>query len=190
MKKIFYLIAAIGIAWGVVSCDNEPKNPGDFSIKSELSIGDFVSLVTGESYPVNISEIKDTIFEYEVVRYDSIFDDEGVFEKRVIRDTIMVPATFTTKWYKANTMEFPAEADTFNVAITSNARWKCPTIVSTQAWPNTDAPAQWGGGDSDIQVNLGYNRWTFKISANMYLHTSDSTIFYEIPILQNPAPKN
>lgn len=188
MKKIFYLIAAVGLTWGISSCDNEPKNPGDFSIKPELSIGDFISTVSGETLPITYENVFDTIFQYDVVLYDSIFNEAGEFEKRVAVDTIVVPATFTTKWYRAATINLPCDADTFNLAVFSNSRWKCPTpetsLSGDNSWPSLDAPAQWGGGDSEVKVRFGYNKYAFPVKATMYMHTSDSTIFYQIPFIQ------
>ena len=186
MKKIFYLIGAFAVMWGIVSCDNEPKNPGDYSIKPYLTFGDFVSLVDGQSYPISMDRIYDTVFQYPVVLYDSIFNEEGEFERRQARDTIYQPATFTTKWYKANNLDLTFKPDTLVVEVSSNSRWKTPDIVSNQDWPKVNGPAQFGGGDGNFKVELDENYWAFNITGTLYIHTSDSTIFYEIPIIQHP----
>lgn len=187
MKKIFYLIAALGLSWGVVSCDNEPKNPGDHSVVADVTFGNFVSVVSGETFPIEYAKVFDTIFQYEVPRYDSIFNEDGEFERRQLRDTIIVPATFKTRWYEAKPLEFSNVADTVEIPVFSNARWKCLTTDLTQEWPTVEGPAQWGNGDGSFKLNLGTNRWKFNVKGTLVIHTSDSTLFYSIPIVQYPA---
>ena len=95
MKKIFYLIAAVGITWGIVSCDNEPKNPGDYSVKAELSLGDVVSKVDGKVYALQVAKSVDSVFTSKVTAYDTIWDENGNFVSREARDVI-IPSKFTT----------------------------------------------------------------------------------------------
>lgn len=184
MKKIFYLIAAGVLAHFIVACDNEPKNPGDFGVKAELSLGDITSTVTGDVYKLSVSRKIDTIFRTAVTRWDTIFDEKGEFVSRT-QDTIWVPAKFTTNFYEMEPIVLPEYADTFNLPLKTNAKWLSPTpeIVNVQ-WLYNEATTG-GGGDGHITFriarNRNYKRTTY---TDMYVFTSDSTVMYKIPFTQ------
>lgn len=183
MKKIFYFIAAIGITWGIVSCDNEPKNPGDFNKKAELSIGDIVSTVTGEVYSLKEVRAFDTIFTlYETV-WDTIWGPTGEFQERV-QDTIWYKSKHHTRYHEMAPIILPAYADTFEIQLTTNARWLCPPPEATVVWVYNEG-SQNGGGDGTLTFRIGrnrnFNRTTY---SDMMIYTSDSTVWYKIPLGQ------
>ena len=183
MKKIFYLIAAIGITWGVVSCDNEPKNPGDFNVKANLTFSDLVSTTTGETYKFNVARSIDSIYKYKVALYDSIFDENGKFVQRQVKDSVYIPASFTTKFIEMEPVILPSYADTFYLELQTNARW-IATEPDGTLWLYNESTTT-GGGDGFISLRSARNRnGTRKNYSNMYVYTSDSTVMYKIPFGQ------
>ncbi|MCH5241366.1 MAG: hypothetical protein J1F67_02935 [Muribaculaceae bacterium] len=183
MKKIFYLIAAVGITWGIVSCDNEPKNPGDYSVKSELSIGDVVSQVNGQVYALQVAKSIDSVFTNKVTAYDTIWDENGNFVSREGREVI-IPSKFTTKYVEYEPIMVPAEADTFEIHVTSNAKWFLSTASyrGSSTFYNINSG---GGGNGTLLFRSAINRnGTRKVAADLNVYTSDSTIYHKVTLLQ------
>lgn len=183
MKKIFYLLAAIGVTWGIVSCDSEPKNPGDFSIKSTMEVGSIMSLVNGQTYNLKVMRDFDTIFKNGVQVWDTVFDANGEFVSRTA-DTIWVPAKHNTRYVEMEPVVFEAQADTFSLNLSTNAKWESPSPISSVPWIYNESTTA-GGGDGTIIFRIARNR-NFKRSTYtpMYIYTSDSTVFYKIPFGQ------
>lgn len=191
MKKIFYFIAAVGIAWGIVSCDNEPKNPGDFSVQAYLSIGNMVSLNSGETYDLQIKRSVDTIFFTQGVKRETMTDDSGqplldADGNEIVKiDTVYSYSKVRTRFHEMDLIWLPIQADTFAMDISSNARWYSPTPTSSSyIWMfNFGTPS--GGGDATLKVRIGENS-DFDKKNDLYLHvyTSDSTVYYKIPYRQ------
>lgn len=185
MKKIFYLIAAVGITWGVVSCDNEPKNPGDFKLKAELSLGDIISNTTGEVYQVKEQRAYDTVFQNFATVKDTVFDASGAVE-RIKDDTIWYYSKHHTRMHVMEPIYFATVADTFHLDLQTNAKWMCPSPEPTGStkvlWVDNKESIT-GGGDGTITFGFGRNR-NFSRSAIVNIYTSDSTVWYQIPITQ------
>lgn len=185
MKKILYLIAALGITWGVVSCDNEPKNPGDFSVKSTMSLGNMVSLSTGEVYALKVAKTVDSIFTSKVTAYDTIWDENGEFLKREAKEVI-VPAKFTTTYVEYEPVVLPIAADTLAIDITTNARWESPQPTRPRGGVQfyNDATTS-GGGDGTIVIRSDYNEfYNTTAAASLNIYTSDSTVYHKVLLHQ------
>ena len=186
MRKLLYM-AATGIAIGglITACDNEPKNPGDFSIKSQMSLSDIVSQKTGTQYPLRQTNAFDTVLGNMVTVYDSIFDDQGEFVERKGHDSL-VNSKVTTRFIEFEPIMLPVAADTFAINITTNARWVSPQPTKPRGASQiyNDATTS-GGGNGTLIFRTDKNiNATRQVPADMYIYTSDSTIMYKIPLLQ------
>lgn len=186
MKKIYYLIAGLIVAWGIVSCDNEPKNPGDFTVKSTMSIIDIVSQTSGDVYNLSVAKSVDTVFRKGTQVWDTIWDANGEFVDRK-PDTVWNYSNFTTQFIEMQPVILPAKADTFNINISTNAKWNAPTPVTNDLpWIYNDAAIS-GGGDGTVVFRTTRNRNFSRLESDymtMYIYTSDSTVFYKIPFGQ------
>ncbi len=134
MKKILYF-AFIGICLcGIVACEKEFENPGDFSLKATLGFNpaSALSKVDGITYEFKVLSEKDTAFESSYTLNDTTFDANGEpmigpDGKIVINyDTIYFKTGKVAHYYEMDTIILPSYADTFTVHITSNALWKAP----------------------------------------------------------------
>ena len=79
MKKILYF-AFIGICLcGIVACEKEFENPGDFSLKATLGFNpaSALSKVDGITYEFKVLSEKDTAFESSYTLNDTTFDANG-----------------------------------------------------------------------------------------------------------------
>lgn len=185
MKKIFYLIAAIGIAWGIVSCNNEPKNPGDFNVKATLKVAEFINDETGEIYTVQIAEFIDSVFLNRVAVKDTTYDEDG---KMVVTiDSVTVPRNHTTAFYIAEPIVLPALASTYTIPIESNASWYAPAAIrqgGANYFQNDGVVS--GGGDGQ----LNYHTLDASNVVNrpnpfiLNVFTNDTTVWYRIPVTQ------
>ena len=184
MKKIFYLIAAVGITWGIVSCDNEPKNPGDYSIKAEMSLGDVVSQVDGQVYSLQVARSVDSVFTNKVTAYDTIWDENGNFVSREGRDVI-IPSKFTTKYIEFEPIMVSAYPDTFAIKITTNAKWNAPQPAKPRGGSQFYTITSGGGGNSTLIFRSELNEnATRSVAAGLNVYTSDSTVYYKVQLLQ------
>ena len=184
MKKIFYFIAAIGIAWGIVSCDNEPKNPGDFSIDAYLTVGDIVSQKTGEVYPLNVAYSCDTVFFTSGTVKDTVFDASGNIVE-INSTPVYAYSDVTTHFIEFEPVTFPFEADTFAIDISTNSKWVTQKPKKVTGNSEFYCMNLGGGGNGTFQfrsiVNINYNRTR---TADFYIYTSDSTVMVKIPCYQ------
>lgn len=187
MKKILYLIATGLLTCAVAACDDEPKNPGDYSINADLNVGNIVSKVNGEVFDLNINRTFDTIFMTNYVVRDTIQNPDGT--QTINTDTIWQKRPFTTKYIEAGPVLLPSTVDTFAISITSNAKWYAPV-------PTRPAGANWytnlgvtsGGGDGKIEFSTLVNNTTLRPYArDLYVYTSDSTVMWKININQRGA---
>lgn len=184
MKKIFYLIAAVGITWTVVSCDNEPKNPGDFNQQSELALGDVVSQIDGKVYQLQVARSIDSIFGTNITVYDTIWDDNGDYVDRTSTD-VWIPAKFTTRYVEFEPITVSAYPDTFAINITSNAKWLSPTPVKPRGGSQFYSITAGGGGNSTMVFRSELNEnATRKVAAQLNIYTQDSTVYYKVNLLQ------
>ena len=178
MKKILLAIAAGAMLMPMLTaCDNDNKNPGDFTVKSELSVSDLTSLQTGKVFPVKIYRDVDTVYQHEYTRTDTVTGRT---------DTLYYSSKFTARFYEAETIFLDSDADTLRIAIKSNAKWNAPTPVPTSGsqWLYIESGNS-GGGDSEIVLRVGRNRNNTRVGiSNLEIFTSDSTVMYRLPIRQ------
>ena len=184
MKKILLLFAAAGLLLtSTASCDSEPKNPGDFSVKAELSLSDIMSLSTQETYPLNIVAEYDSIYQRKVAFKDTVFDSDGGIVE-IKNDTLIVPSKTPARIHRAEPIYLPSYADTFRIDITSNAQWNAPAPTSLANWYNAMENTT-GGGDSYMTFRSIRNRSTMRATpAYLRVYTSDSAVMYIIPLYQ------
>lgn len=183
MKKILLIFAAAGLLLSsVASCDSEPKNPGDFSVKSELYLSDFISLKTGDTYPLTIAQEYDSIYQRKVGYRDTIYGPDGEISE-IKSDTVIIPSSYTARILKADTI-FLLDylQDTIHVDITSNARWNVPVPNAASTWYKSLENTT-GGGDSYTVFSVLPNVTT-KRTARIVFYTNDSTVMYIIPLTQ------
>lgn len=185
MKKIFYLIGAIGILWAVVACDNEPKNPGDFNVKATLKVVKFISDETGEEFPIEIEQLIDSVFLSKVAVKDTTYDADG--KPIITTDSVEVPRNHTTSFYITKKIELPAPASTYTITIESNANWYAPPAIrqSGANYFQNDGVTS-GGGDGELNyhtldASTVVNR-PYPFTLNVF--TSDTTVWYRIPVSQ------
>ena len=185
MKKIFYLIAAGVFAWTAVSCDSEPKNPGDFSVKAELTVVEFISDDTGVVYPVKISERIDSVLISRVAVKDTTYDADG--QQIITTDSVSVPRNHPTVFYMAEPVVLPPAADTYTIKIVSNAKWYAPAAIRQAGanWFQNDGVTA-GGGNGSLNYhtldnsNLANRPYPFTLN----VLTSDTTVWYRISVAQ------
>lgn len=189
MKKILLLFAAAGLLLtGITSCDSEPKNPGDFSIKAELSLSDIISLSSEDekqlTFPINIVSEYDSIYQRKVGFKDTIFDEAGEIVE-IKNDTVIIPSDYTARIHRAAPVVLPSYADTFRIDVTSNARWNAPAPTTTGNWYNAMENTT-GGGDSYTTFRTIRNRTSMRATpAMLRVYTSDSMVMYIIPLYQS-----
>lgn len=182
MKKILLIFASVGLLLATVaSCDSEPKNPGDFSVKAELSLSDIISLKTGETYPLIVERQFDSIYQRKIGYKDTVFAADGSIES-IKNDTVIVPAKSVAKIVKMEPVYLPYQADTFRIDITSNARWNAPAPTTTGNWYSAIENTT-GGGDSYMTFRSIANITTMR-TANLRVYTSDSSVMYIVPLIQ------
>lgn len=185
MKKIIYFIAAIGIAWGIVACDNEPKNPGDFNVKSTLKVVGIISDTSGETFPIEVEELIDSTFTSKVAVKDTTYDEEG---KQVIKtDSVTVLRSHNTAFYKIKQINLPKEEDTYTITIESNAKWIAPAAIrqgGANYFQNDGVVA--GGGDGVLNYHT-LDASNVADRPNPFIlnvFTNDTTVWYRIPVGQ------
>lgn len=186
MKKIFYLIAAGVLTCSVVACQDEPSNPGDYSVQSQLSLSDIYSLTNDAVYPIEIARTVDTVFyTWKVTKRDTTFDPATGEVLDIKNDTLFTP-THYCKFYEAAPIMLPMPADTFRIDITSNARWLSPVPAKPRGSSAiyNDATTSGGGSSYLVFYTDPNENATRKVSADMFIYTSDSTVMYKLPFLQ------
>lgn len=195
MKRFLYAIAVLLATGMVISCENEPKNPGDFSKKCTLSIeGPVVSLITGKTYNMKVAREADTVYKYLYVVKDTVFDQDG---KPVLgpdglpvakTDSIYINSKIQARLIEMEPVYLPGAADTFSIDISSNARWlaAAPAVNDGETlWYFNHNSSTTGGGDSWLQFRTIRNRSNVRPNIIwQQVITSDSTIMYRIPFIQ------
>lgn len=169
----------------LAACENEPENPGDFSIRSELRIGELRSLVTGDVYPLIVRREIDTVYRYSYEVSDTAKDAQG---NPLLRPDGQLDITTETRWYDGpktahfveyETVYLPSfenvPVDTFELKVYSNANWLAPAPSATVTWFKNINSTTGGGGDG--VVNFTVNMFLNEISkhvAEQVLLTKDS----------------
>ena len=196
MKRLFYAIAVI-LAVGVVSCENTPKNPGDFSKACTLQIdGPIVSLKTGKSYPLTVARETDTVYKYLYVLKDTVWDEENPGkpllgpdgQPQTKDDSVYIYSKIRARLVEMDTVFLPALIDTFSLDIVSNARWRAeqPSVKGKDVqWYFNHNSSTTGGGTSVLQFRTIFNMFNMRTNTMVQqIITSDSTVMYRIPFKQ------
>lgn len=197
MKKLAYIVG-LGLALGMIcSCEDEPKNPGNFDQAAELSLdGLIISTVHSPmTYPLEVNDRRDTTYARVYNLIDTVYriDEHGDSVKvygedgKVLvnkRDTIILSKkTAALIEYKPVMLE--PDADTITFKLFTNARWMASDPKNVSSWLFNYQVTIQGGGDSKVIVTCGRNR-----SANargpvyQYVYTSDSMVCCKVPFYQ------
>ncbi|MCM1067811.1 MAG: hypothetical protein NC418_09600 [Muribaculaceae bacterium] len=195
MKKLLYLSAiGLGVA-ALASCESEPENPGDFSLKSTLEVVQVRSLVTGEVYPLTVARSIDSTYRYSYEVYDTVKDPAT--GEPVLGTDGKLQITSTTEYYNSKTtakfvefepIVFPSyddvAQDTIQIELASNASWisNADNMSPTNelvTWYSVLNSSSTGGGDGYMLI--GVNKFLGGLSRHMKVRevlTRDSTVMY------------
>lgn len=192
MKKLIYMLA-LGLLYCATGCEDEPGNPGDFSVKSVLEIGAVTSLTTGDEYSLTVAREIDSTYMYSYTVNDTVKDENGEPEigadgNYIINTEIRYyPSRVTARFIEMEPITLASSVDTFSIALKSNARWLAPV-------PDAGGKVQWyynvnsttgGGGDGAVNFRVTRNRnYTRAVDAVQYIHTQDSTVMYKLVFKQ------
>lgn len=199
MKKLLFFITLAVAMTTVVSCEDEAKNPGDFSIKSTLDIGTVVTSINGDEYALTVARQIDTTYMYYYTESDTAVDENGDYvitssgTYDITVDTVWFEGDITAVYTEIEPILLPSPADTFTIKLTTNARWNAPV-------PDAGGKVQWfynyciatdgtliaGGGNGQLDFRVTRNRSTQRaVTAIQYIYTNDSTVLYMIPFNQS-----
>ena len=195
MKRLIYLLAGAALLGGFSACDDDKDNPGDFSLKSTLELGNITSK-NGRYYPLVVEETKDTVYEYFYNVNDTLKDESGEPIPDQFGDpqvTVRQESYFSKKTAKLVRMKqvvlFSTE-DELTIPITSNARWLAPEprhILNGEAkdpWLLNIESTTKGGGDAFLKLKASNTRSKRTVGAFQSVLSSDSMIMYIIPFTQ------
>ncbi len=185
MKRLLYFIFLIGGLSYLSSCEKEAKNPGDFSLKSELEVIGITSK-SGEVFDLEVLRSIDSTYRYFYEKKDTLKDESGnyIFESgkyQVRIDSVYYNSNITAKFVELKKIILEPRMDTILIALRSNAKWKAPM-------PSSGGKAQWfftqnlaGGGNGKVTVAVTRNKnYERTVDAEQYILTSDSTIMYKL----------
>lgn len=205
MKKLFGL-ALLGMTIGLLSCEEEAKNPGDFNLKAELTLDPMLVTSTGgQSYVLEEEAVFDTAYTSTYEKKDTTFetnadgsfvlDDKGK-KVPVIGDdgnliinstTVVFPTGKKGTFHRMKFIKLESKADTFTIHIKSNALWRAPQYAPTKAqWffnynLRTGGNSLTGGGDSYFYFRTLRNKNKTRVEpVPQYIYTSDSTVMYQL----------
>lgn len=196
----------MGMAIGVISCEEAATNPGDFDLKSELSMDPMVVTSTGgQSYVLEEEAVFDTAYTSSYEKKDTTFEtnadgsfvldaagkkvpvigDDGNLIISV--DTIIFETGKKGVFHKMKFIKLESKADTFTIHIKSNAMWRAPQYAPTKAqWffnynLRTGGNSLTGGGDSYFYFRTLRNKNKTRVEpVPQYIYTSDSTVMYQL----------
>lgn len=145
------------------SCEQEPVNPGDFTLTPSLKVVQ-ISDTSGTVYPVNIQRSFDTTYQ------------SGKKGKFIELDTILLNAA----------------RGEVQIKLLTNARWLAPIpdFQGKIAWYQTQTSS--GGGDGIVKARLspGLAKARRPILANQYIYTRDSLVMYHVIFNQKAQNEN
>lgn len=190
-RFLFYIVAVSVVAGMVISCSDEPRNPGDLSKKCELSLeGPAISLKTGHTFDIRVARETDTVYKYLHLVKDTVLDEDGMpvigsdgYYITTV-DSVYVYSKIKARLVELEPLYVPAAADTFSLNVNSNARWLALTPeygpYDTKWYFNITAT---GGGDSRFDFRTTRNRQSLRVKWQEII-TSDSSVMYRLPIAQ------
>ncbi len=205
MKKLLYFVVA-GVVLTVLSCEDEAENPGDFNLKSELSMDPMlVTSVGGQSYALEEEAVYDTLYTSSYEKKDTTFrvdgsgnyilDENGKKIPEIGSDGNIITQTDTVVFqtgkrgvfHKMKLIKLESTADTFTIHIKSNALWKAPQYAPTKAqWffnynLRTGGNSLTGGGDGYFYFRTLRNKNKTRVEpVPQYIYTSDSAVMYQL----------
>lgn len=199
MRKLFYVLLLMVAGFGLAACEDDvAKNPGDFNLKSTLEMETQIVSTGGYSGQLQLLRSIDTTYQYPSVRRDTLFDANGKpllgpdGKMQITSDTTWVDGKITARMDEYRLVTLPAKADTFTLALRSNARWKAPV-------PSAGGKVQWfynynlvtgststaGGGDGYVYFRVTRNRNKKRaVEAVQDIITSDSTVLVRLHFTQ------
>lgn len=181
------------------SCDDKNDNYGDFTVKSELSLGSHFHALSDPSrtYPLEIDSRRDTVYKYKYSINDTVFeyspdgkDSTYVYDEKG-KPLVNVTDTFYLSSKKAQLIVMKPVclenySDTVIAEVFTNARWTAKQpIASGSEWLYNYNSTEAGGGDSEFGLRTDRYRGAKKRGPlYQYVFTSDSMICIQIPIYQ------
>lgn len=200
MKSLLYAFLFMAAGFGLAACeDDEAKNPGDFSLKSTLEMEPQIVSTGGYTGELQLLRSVDTTYQYPAVKRDTLFGADGKpligadGKMQITVDTTWVDGKITARMTEYQLVTLPAKADTFTLALRSNARWKAPV-------PSTGGKVQWyynynlvtgststaGGGDGYVYFRVTRNRNKKRaVEAVQDIITCDSTVLVRLHFTQS-----
>lgn len=191
MRKLLYALLPSLALVGMTACDDEPDNPGDFSIKPVIELGTLRSLNTGAEYPLVVERTADTTYMYDYEHVDTILDARGnpVLDAngnvRVNRETRQRLGNTTGKLTMIEKIMLPssmdAPRDTFELTINSNARWTVTNTNSACTWlKNFNSLSGNGDGKINFEVIISMGN-VERQSTVQQIMASDSSVVICVP---------
>ena len=206
MKRLFGFVMVMGVLLTILSCEEEAENPGDFNLKSELTIDPMImTSVKGLSYTFEEEAVYDTAFTSSYEKIDTTFEIDGNGDFVIGADGKKVPViggdgeivttsttiTFETGkkavFHKMKLIKLESKADTFTIHIKSNAKWLAPQYAPKKAqWffnynLRTGGNSLTGSGDGYFYFRTLRNKNKTRIEpVPQYIFTSDSTVMYQL----------
>lgn len=199
MKKVLSaMLCAVALLLST-SCEKEEvlNTFGDYDVRPHLEIIPEVICIHGDTLPLVVARSVDTTYRYFSTKEDTLKDEDGEY---LLNDNGMLQFVYDTTWYNGTTgkfteyelLELPSNADTFSIALRSNAQWKAPV-------PSAGGKAQWyynynirtgatsiaGGGDSWVDFRVSRNKNKKRsVVAVQDIYTSDSSSFVRLNFVQ------
>ena len=205
MKKLIGFAMAVGALLTLLSCEEEAENPGDFSLKAELTIDSVITSTLGHKYILEEEAVFDTAYTNTYEKRDTTFevDDDGNFVldekgkkipviggdgKLIIKiDTITFRTGKRGVFHKMKLIKLESTADTFTIHIRSNAKWRAPEYAPKKAqWffnynLRTGSNSLTGNGDSYFYFRTLRNKNKTRVEpVPQYILTSDSAVMYQL----------
>lgn len=210
MRKLLGFALMGIILSGILSCEDEATNPGDFNLKSELSLDPMlVTSTLGQQYALEVEAEYDTAFTSTYEKNDTTFEVDGNGNPIIGSDGNKVPVigpdgkvVYTTTevefktgkkahFYKMKMVTLDSRADTFTIHIKSNAMWRAPQYAPKKAqWffnynLRTGGTSLQGGGDGYFYFRTLRNKNKKRVEpVPQNIYTSDSTVMYQLNFSQ------
>lgn len=186
MRKLVYLLLLLGGCSWFSACEEEAKNPGDFSLKTELKVLG-ATTTSGKAFDLNVLRTIDSTYVRFTIRKDTLKDSDGTPIKdpngklTITDDTTFYKGRITAKFIEMKKVVLDSSLDTVLISLESNAKWMAPM-------PSGGGKAQWfftqrlaGGGDGTIVARVVQNKETQRaVDAVQYVLTSDSAVMYKL----------
>ena len=188
MKKLIYVILTGAVLAFMAACENEPENPGDFSIKSKLDLAGLVSQNKGTQYTLSVARQADTTYEYFYNVYDTLKDAQG---EPLVGSDGKLQITTTQKSYfskkTARLIEYEPvllpsyddlDFDTLSLSFNSNAAWNVIELETPVNWYSPVSSYSVGG---DGAYKFSIKKWSGDVSryvVKQEIMTQDSMVLH------------